>query len=147
MTILLKIKTLLTTLLLFGMMTMNATDKIIPTSEIPNSIKTYVKTHFPKQSITKAEIDIEGTKKEYEIKLNNLTELKFDANYKIRKIDANVALPATVIPAKIRTYIKTNYPNQTITDWELKANSQEIELDNGLELNFSLNGDFTNLKK
>ena len=57
-------------------------------------------------------------------------------------IDGKTALPNSVIPEKIRQYVTANYPTNVITDWELDDLNQQIQLDNGLNLEFTMNGDF-----
>ncbi len=124
-----------------------AQDRVITVSEIPEAIHTYIKTHFPNQTIVKAEIDVEWTKEEYEIKLNDRTELEFDSKFQIKKIDGKGELPSTVIPLEISNYVKANYPDNVITDWELNRKHQEVELNNGLELEFTLEGEFIRIDR
>lgn len=137
-----KIKSVILLVIFIMPITLFAQDRIIQNSEIPVAIQNYIKTHFPDRTIVKAEIDMEGTKKEYEIKLDNKTELEFNRKYQIKKIDGKSALPASVIPPAINEYVKTHYPNNVITDWEIEWNHQEVKLDNGIELEFNLKGRF-----
>ncbi|MBX3106913.1 MAG: PepSY-like domain-containing protein, partial [Bacteroidetes bacterium] len=92
-------------------------------------------------------INKEGLQKEYEIKLNDRTQLEFNNKYQIIKIDADTALPQSVIPAKLQSYIKTNYPQNHITEWELDNKGQEIKLNNGIKLEFSKQGDFKRIDR
>jgi len=85
---------------------------------------------------------MEGTKKEYEIKLDNRTKLEFNGEYQVEKIDGKSAIPASAIPAPINEYVKMHYPNNTVTEWETEWNHQEVKLDNGIELEFDLKGAF-----
>lgn len=117
-------------------------DKVMTNSEIPAEIQHYVKTHFAQHTIARAEINKEGLQKEYEIKLNDRTQLEFNSKYQIIKIDADTALPQSVISAKLQSYIKTNYPQNHITEWELDNKGQEIKLNNGIKLEFSKQGNF-----
>lgn len=55
----------------------------VPTSIIPEAIQKYVKDNYPDTKILKLERD----KKEYEVKLTNRTELKFDINFNLIDID------------------------------------------------------------
>lgn len=59
----------------------------------------------------------------------------------IIEIDANNQLPESVIPDKIKTYVNENFPNNTITDWKIDDKNQEVKLDSGLEIKFSMEGD------
>ncbi|MBZ0242130.1 MAG: PepSY-like domain-containing protein, partial [Bacteroidales bacterium] len=69
-------------------------------------------------------------------------ELEFNSAYQIIEIDASTQLPNSVIPQSILDYVSEHYPDNYITDWELENNHQQIELDNGLELEFGLDGVF-----
>jgi len=122
-------------------------DKVITNSQIPAEIQHFVKTHFAQHTIVRAEINKEGLQKEYEIKLNDRTQLEFNSKYQIIKIDADTALPQSVIPAKLQSYIKTNYPQNHITEWELDNKVQEIKLNNGIKLEFSKQGDFKRIDR
>lgn len=119
-----------------------AQDNIVPYSQIPSEIKNYVTAHFPKHSVIQSEIDMEGLSKQYEINLNEGIELKFNNKNLIIDIDGKSKLPDSVIPEKIRQYIATNYPNNVITDWEIEEKNQQVCLDNDLDLEFNMNGDF-----
>ncbi len=119
-----------------------AQDKVIPAANLPAEIQNYIKTHFPTQQIAVAEIDYEGIFKEYEVKLNDKTKLEFDRKFQVKKLESKSALPETVIPNKINEYMKLNYPNNSITEWEKERKHQEVKLDNGLELEFTLKGKF-----
>ena len=119
-----------------------AQDKIVPYSELPSDIKDYVTSHFPDYSVVHSEIDRDGFTKHYEIILSDGIELKFNRKSRIVEIEGNSKLPESVIPERIRQYIAANYPNNTIIDWELEGKNQQIGLDNDLDLEFKLNGDF-----
>lgn len=105
-------------------------------------IQNYVNTHFPSSTIIKTEKDIDDGAVTYEVTLSGNIELEFDAGYNITSIDANKKLPDSVIPQAIRNYVNSKYPNNFITDWELNDNRQKVELNNGVELEFSMNGQF-----
>lgn len=117
-------------------------DKIIPYSKVPAVIQTYIKTHFPDHKVIQAEIDYEGLTKEHEIILSDGIKLEFNRKNKVKKIDGKSKLPDSVIPLKIRRYVQKNYPNNFITEWEQNKTHQSVDLDNDLELEFTLKGDF-----
>ena len=68
--------------------------------------------------------------------------LEFNRKKEIIDIDGVAQLPNSVIPEKILQYVTTNYPTNFITDWELDDKNQQVQLDNGLDLEFKMNGDF-----
>ena len=55
----------------------------VPTAIIPATIQKYVTTNYPDAKILKIERD----KKDYEVKLSNRTELKFDLKFNLIDID------------------------------------------------------------
>ncbi len=110
--------------------------------QIPAAINTYVSSNFATHSIEKVFKETNANKIEYAVYLSQNVQLEFNEAFEITQIDAQSALPNSVIPQSILDYVATNYPNQVITDWELEATHQEVELDNGLELEFDLNGNF-----
>jgi hypothetical protein len=119
-----------------------AQDKIIPFSESPNSNKTYVLKHFPDNKVIQAEVDYEGLTKEYDIILSDNIKLEFNRKNKIKSIDAKSKLPNSVIPKSIWDYVKSNYPENFIVEWDLDYKHQSVKLNNGVELEFTLKGVF-----
>ena len=120
----------------------NINDVVLTEAEIPTAIKTYIETHFPSNTIVRAEKDTENNTITYEIYLNENINLEFNSASEITDIDGIIQLPNSVIPQSILDYVSTNYPNNFITDWELEFNHQQVELNNNIELEFELNGNF-----
>ena len=56
---------------------------VVHTETIPTAIRQYVTTNYPDVKVLKIERD----KKEYEVKLSNRTELKFDLKFNLIDID------------------------------------------------------------
>jgi len=128
------------TIMLAIAFTSSARERIIPSASLPGEIKTYIAANFPKQSIRQSITELDGFTKTYEIILDNLTELEFNRKGEITSIDGKIKLPASVISTEIAAYIKSNYPGSFITGWHLDDRNQEIELNNGLDLEFNMNG-------
>lgn len=118
------------------------TDKNLSETEIPSPIKTYVTTHFPSNTIDRAVMDTENNLITYDIYLSGNVELEFNSAFEIIDIDGRAQLPDSVIPSAILDYVAQNYPNNFITDWDLERDHQQIELDNGLDLEFTMTGEF-----
>ena len=49
------------------------------------------------------------------------------------------------VKKNIQSYIQPNYPNASITEIEIENNKIEVELNNGVEIVFDLNGNFVRL--
>ncbi len=117
-------------------------EEVIPSSDLPSEITSYVSTHFPNNTIVQVINDRDGLSKTYDILLSENISLEFNRKKEIIDIDAVTQLPNSVIPEKIRQYVTTNYSTNFITDWELDDKNQQVQLDNGLDLEFKMNGDF-----
>ncbi|CAH1388034.1 PepSY-like domain-containing protein [Candidatus Nitrotoga sp. M5] len=122
-------------------------DVTLTPTEIPAAITTYVTAHFSPNTINKAVKEIEDGVVSYEIYLSENIELEFNSTYEITNIDSHSKLPDSAIPQAILDYVTKNYPNNYITDWELELNHQQVELNNNVELEFALNGDFMRVDK
>lgn len=110
--------------------------------EVPAQIKTFINKHFPENTVVKYKKKVESKGTEYKIHLSDFIKLKFNTQFEPVEIESETRLPESVIPSKIATYVKSNYPDLYIVEWEKKNNKQEIELNNDLELEFDLDGNF-----
>ncbi len=110
--------------------------------EVPSQINTFINKHFSGKTVVKykKEIDKKGT--EYKIYLNDFTKLEFNTQFEPVEIKSESQLPESVLPSKIVSYVKSNYPALFILEWEKKKTKQQVELSNDLELEFDLNGNF-----
>jgi hypothetical protein len=72
----------------------------------------------------------------------NLKWVSHWRSQEIIDIDANTKLPDSVIPDKILQFVALKYAANFVTDWQLDGNNQQVELDNGLDLEFNIKGEF-----
>ena len=86
--------------------------------------------------------DVDGFTKKYDVTLSDNITLEFNRAKEVTDIDANAKLPDSVIPTEITQYVATNFPNNVITDWELEDRHQQVGLDNGVDLEFKMSGEF-----
>lgn len=120
----------------------NAQDKVIGESQLPDAAKTYLKKHFSDAPVMQVTLDKDFFSKSYEVILRDNIKIEFDSDGKVKEIDGNAKLPNSVIPANILAYVQKNYPQNHITDWELESRKQQVSLDNGMDLEFNLQGQF-----
>ncbi|GAB1415623.1 hypothetical protein MASR2M117_10290 [Paludibacter sp.] len=71
--------------------------------------------------------------------------LEFNQKKEIISIDGNSKLPDSVIPEKIRNYVFKKFPANFITDWEIDNKTQQVSLDNEIDLIFTMSGVFIRL--
>lgn len=113
------------------------------TQAVPEAINTFIKQYFPNATIVGVEPDNDHGGVEYDVHLNDGTEVDFDTNNQWESIECrNPSVPAAFIPQAIATHVKTNYQNTPIVKVHKKYNLYEIELSNGMELNFDQSGKF-----
>ena len=114
---------------------------------LPSNARKSLQTNFPKNKISYIKIDKELLKKDkFEAVLTDGSKVEFDHNGNWTEVDCNRnAVPAAYIPAKIRSYLKTNFPAQKVTKIERDRRKYDLELDNGLDAKFDLQGNFLRL--
>lgn len=122
-------------------------DVLLAEADIPSAIIAYKTTHFPEHEIVSAYKDLDDNTLNYDVLLSGAVALGFNSSYEITDIDGTTQLPDSVIPQAILDYVAQSYPVNIITDWELERNHQQIELNNGLELEFELNGAFIRIDR
>ncbi|NJW55646.1 PepSY-like domain-containing protein, partial [Salinimicrobium oceani] len=100
---------------------------------LPQAILTYISTNYPENTIREAEVEDNG---QFEVELNNGTELVFDAQGNFLGIDddsddvfGDEDIAAADLPEKIRNFISTHFSGATIEEAELENNGNyEVEL-------------------
>ena len=113
------------------------------TQAVPEAINTFIKQYFPNATIVGVEPDNDHGGMEYDIYLSDGTEVDFDANNQWETIECRAkGVPTAFIPQAIANYIKSNYQNMVIAKIHKEHFGYEIELTNGLELNFDQSGQF-----
>lgn len=121
-------------------------ESVVAVDALPTKARTYVTTHFPINEIIQVVKDREGLSVAWEVYLNGGYKLDFDRSGDIEGIEGTSKLPDSVIPAPILAYVRTNYPEYDIIDWEYDDNRrQDVKLNNGVELEFDSAGNFLRL--
>ncbi len=136
-----------TAVLFTAILTFTSCEKetVLNNAQTPAEITNYVAMHFPNHQILQTVKDVDGFKKTYDVILDGNISLEFNRKLEIIDIDADTQLPESVIPAKIGQYVSTNFPENFITDWELEDKHQQVGLDNDLDLEFTMSGDFVKI--
>lgn len=120
-------------------------DKIIGAEELPEAAHTFLTTYFPSSNITQAKKDRDGVfGKEFEVYLDDATKVEFDKNGEWVSVEGpdNQAIPTGFIEESIVSYVAENYPNAPISDISKERDGYEVELTNGMDLDFDANGTF-----
>ena len=126
----------------------NAQETAIKNSELPAEATAFIKKYFSKNTIHHATKDQDKSKITYEVMLDNMTELEFTEKGAWKEVDGkDKAIPTGYILKPILDYVKKNYPKASITHIDKGLNDIDIDLDNGIELEFDLKGKFLRIDK
>ncbi|SFN72042.1 PepSY-like domain-containing protein [Salegentibacter flavus] len=123
-------------------------DEDLDPSELPQNIQDFIAQYFPGVGIDEAERENNGN---YEVELNNDVELIFNADGEFlgkgededdAYDDDDEDIDPADLPQVILDYIAENYPEQTIIEAEKEDDGYEVTLNNGVELEFDVDGAF-----
>lgn len=102
---------------------------IVFANDLPIHIKLFVQKHFPLQSI----IFVEHKDTEYEIYLNDGTEVNFTENGIWENIDCKQqTVPASLLPEKVVTYVKSLFDDALIVKVGKNTQGYEVTLSNAI---------------
>lgn len=142
-------KTLFKTFAIIGLMSaataVNAQDKLIKLAELPKTAQEFIKKHNATGDISYIKMEDDFfSKKSFEVKLKDGSEFEFDKNGAWKEVDMkhNKAVPSTLVPSAIWAYITKSFPQNNIVKISKKSNKYEVELTNGLDLEFDGKGKF-----
>lgn len=135
---------LVTVLLVAMVIQVKAADKIITFADLPEKAQSFVKKHFSPKDVVLVKKDTKFLiSKEYEVKFNSGTKVEFDSDGEWKKIDMkNDRVPVEVVPMKIMEHVQRSFPNTFVKEIKKHRNKIEVEISNGLELEFTKEGDF-----
>lgn len=117
-------------------------ENIVPEKKIPFEITNYLEKHFPEHEVLQVVSILDDLTKTYEVTLNDFSKLFFNRKKEVIYIKSPAQLPDSVLPTALLNWVDTYFPNHFIIGWELKDNKQQIILDNGTEVEFSIAGEF-----
>lgn len=137
-------KTILTLGILVLGIQLNAQETAIKTSELPKAAQDFISKNFSGHKVSQAVKDKGMISTDYEVWLDNGVKIEFDSKGNWEEVDGknDAAIPTGFIPAKITSYVSKNFPTHKISKIEKDSNKFDVELTNGLDLEFKLNGDF-----
>ena len=113
-------------------------------SILPQQARTLISDNF-QSKISVIEVEKKkGNINEYEVVLSDGTEIIFDENGNMESIETPRAesVPSVFIPQKISDYIAKNYSSARVVGIDKESYGYEIDLSNGIGLQFNVQGDF-----
>jgi len=136
-------QTLLVLILIVSGFQLEAQEKNIDEWELPRTARDFISRNFPDQTIVRLTRDDDDQEREYEAVLGNSVKIEFNHLGFWKEVDGNNSEISTkFIPRKITEYVNQNYPSEKIGKIEKSVEKYEIELLNGLDLEFNSKGKF-----
>lgn len=109
--------------------------------KLPQESQQFIKNYFPNNKIELIKIEKDIFSTEYEVKLSNDIELKFDGKGNWEKVDCGRrSVPEGLLPAFAKQYVKSNFPNERITEVKREGTRIKIELSNDVSIKFNKHG-------
>lgn len=115
------------------------TDVAISYDQLPTAAKTFLAEYFAGDEVVRIEKDSKDDGSEYDVKFKSGADVEFDAAGQWVSVDApfGVAVPSGIVPVEISNYVQTNYPESYISEISRGYPAWEIELSNGVDVQFS----------
>lgn len=115
----------------------------IPYEKLPAAARTFIETYFPAESCLYAERERDDGRREYEARLNNGTEIKFDDAGEWLEVDCKFSLlPAGIAPQVIVEDVAARYPGAGIYKIDREPWGYEVKISGGLDLIYAADGTF-----
>lgn len=115
-------------------------DKPITVNQLPAVSQQIIKKHFTGKKVAMAKMETGLLEKSYEVVFTTGEKVEFDRKGSWKEVDCKLsAVPARLIPAKIASYLKANYPGIKVLKIEKDDNDYEVDLANNVEIKFNKN--------
>lgn len=113
--------------------------------KLPKNSQEFIQKNFPAETVKSVEMDREASWDKYTVYFNSGNEVSFEGGSGkwSQIVMKDKAVPAAVIPVKIKTYADTRYSGAAITMLETTADGYRAKLSNGVFLDFDKDGAFT----
>ena len=112
-------------------------EKPVTFEQLPSAAKTYITNNFPTEKMTLATKDDDLIRPDYEVTLSGGTQLEFDYSGALKKVSSRNGIPSALVPAAIRNYVSTHYPDAGFLEYEAGRRTYEVKLTNRLEFTFN----------
>ena len=132
-------------ILTLGTFTASAdTDRAITVEQLPQKSQQFIKQYFPNEKVAYAKEERDFLETKYEVVFVNSAKLEFQKNGEWKDVDCvkGTAVPSALIPAKITGHIEKEFSGKTIRSISRDKKEYELELSDGMEVKYDLNGNF-----
>jgi hypothetical protein len=111
---------------------------LITFAQLPEAAQATVKQYFDEGNIAFCTMDREWFGKEYKVQFNDGSEIKFEGDGSLHKVDCKYqAVPEALVPEVVRQQVAAQFPQAIIIEWGKDDRGWKAELNNKLELKFN----------
>ena len=121
----------------------NAQETVIQKNELPKAAQEFLTKEYANNAWAIGKKDVGSRSLKYKVTLADGAEIEFDKNGLWTELDGKgFIIYPHLIPKKIATYVRKNYPSENITKIDKSDRKIEVKLTNHIELEFTKGGDF-----
>lgn len=113
-----------------------AKDKVIPANSLPAKAQSFITQNFPESTATYVEADWN----EYEVQLDDGTEIQFKGNGDWKDVKSYRGVPKTILSNVIYGQLDAMFPDVNIVEVEKEKGNIEVKMANRMKVYFSANG-------
>lgn len=112
-------------------------DRPVTFEQLPVAAKEFINVNYSGEKVSYALRDDDVVRPDYTVCLANGVEITFEYDGSLEKIYASAGVPEGIVAVQIADYVKSNYPDAKIVEYEVGRKDYEVKLTNGLELKFN----------
>ena len=117
--------------------TCDARETTVSVNKLPKAAQNMIASNFKGKKVTLVKKDVEANSVNFDVVLNDGIKLEFDSNGEWTEVDCKPStVPAALVPTAISKYVKAQYPTARIVQIERDSRGYEIDLSNGMDINF-----------
>lgn len=117
--------------------------------KLPKNSQEFIQKNFPSEKVKSVEMDREASWDKYTVYFNSGNKVSFEGGSGecSEIVMKNGSVPASALPANIRTYVNNRYSGKPVTGMKTTTDGYKVYLSDKTVLNFDKNGDFVNAAK
>lgn len=114
--------------------------KVITFDALPQAAKATITQFVNTEDILLVTQEGYGRWADYEVRTTDQSDWEFDAKGTLENVEIKTGVPDALIPEIVLHQVRSSYPNAIIIEYNIDRHDQEVKLNNGIELTFSLSG-------
>lgn len=140
------LKPLAIVVMLVAANSVQAQEKLVQFVNLPKVAQSFVDTYYSAKEVSYVLFEKDFLEKSYEVVFKDGIKVEFDGKGNWKEVDAKLnAVPSNLVPKAIKAYIAKSFPNNQIVQISKSPKKYEVELTNGLDLEFTKSGQFVRI--